>query len=203
VLDFVSLLGLSLLAALLTVTGIAHAGRPGRLIGLLQQHRLVPRPLVAPVAVAVPVAELALAAAAVVALVGGRPGPTAVALAGGLGAGLAFAAYLGRLMASGSDADCGCTPLEAPLTSASFAPAASLIVACGLGLAAGAVGGSGTVEGSAWSLLPVLWGPVLALLVVLAPATVPVAASHRSRGSRPVGPRPVGPRPVRFLAGRP
>lgn len=181
VFDFVVLLGLSHLGSLLVVTGVAHVGGLPRLVDLLGRHGIIAQPLVRVVAVAVPSVELTIAALAVLAIAVGGAGATAAALAGGFAVGLLFIAYLWRLMRTGSDVDCGCTPLEGPLTSASFAPAASLVVTCGLGLLALLVGGVEAMGLSPWPIVPIVWGPVLAMLVILIPATVPVAASHRSR----------------------
>lgn len=190
-LDFVVLLGLSHLLVLLSVTGAGHVLAPRRMSESITAHGIVPHPFVAVAATAVPAVELGIAALAAVALLTGRDILAGATLVGGFALGLMFLAYLGSLIRSGVHADCGCTPLQAPLTSASAAPSIALAASCGLGVAAMVLGGAadvgqvtgpnqhGQVAVTLWSLIPIAWGPVLALLVILVPATVPVAAGQR------------------------
>jgi len=173
-LAFVTLCGLAFVAALLAVTGGAHLLAPAAFGRTLRRHGLLPGALAAPAALALAVGELALAGAAALALAGRFPAPAVFAVA--LVLGLAFLVYLRSLARTGHTGSCGCTPLDAPLTPASFAPAAALAVTGALGLAATAVGGSLAPAADAWSALAAAWGLTLAALVLLLPASAPGTA---------------------------
>ena len=184
-LGFVTLCGLALVAALVAVTGGAHLLAPAAFGRLLRHHRLLPGALAAPAALAVTAGELALAGAAAAALAGGDRRLAAVAFAAALALGLGFSAYLRRLSRSGHTGSCGCTPLDSPLTPASFAPAAALAVTGALGLAAtSAVAGAVPPAGEGWGALAVAWGLLLAGLVLLLPASAPGRTAAAGEGAR-------------------
>lgn len=175
-LAFVTLCGLAFVAALLAVTGGAHLLAPVAFGRTLRRHGLLPGALAVPAALLVAVGELALAGAAVAALAGRFPAPVVFAVA--LVLGLGFLVYLRTLARTGHTGSCGCTPLDAPLTPASFAPAAALAVtgalgSCAVGLAATAAGGTLAPVTDGWSALAAAWGLTLAALVVLLPASAP------------------------------
>ena len=170
---FVERCGLVLVATLLATTGGFHLLHLRRVAGVLDDHGIVRRARPGVAAFVLTMSELAIAAIALVALTTGEWRIAAVASSTALAAGLGFVMYLHRLLQAGHSGSCGCTPLDAALTPASFAPAVALAAAGALGLSASLVGGSDPVSGAAWTALPVAWGLALTGLVVLLPATAP------------------------------
>jgi hypothetical protein len=167
---FTATCALAFVAALLLVSGGSHLAAPRRFARLLARQGVVPTAWTLPAATAVTAGELAIAGCALAALSGAAPGLAAVASAASLAIGGAFLFYLRHLMASGHTGSCGCTPVDAPWTPASFAPAAGLAVAGAAGLAAAL---APPPLPPALAALGAGWGLTLAGLVLLLPASAP------------------------------
>jgi len=168
------------IASLLLVTGAAHLGGLSKLARLVRQHRLIPDRASMPAALLVTAGELAVAAAAVVGIVADDWRVRLAASAGAVLASTCLLVYMRALVRSGHRGSCGCTPLDGPLTIASFAPAAGLGVAGLLGIAASTAGDLQPLPAPSWAALGVVWGATLACLVVVLPATVPRGAGPTS-----------------------
>jgi hypothetical protein len=169
------------LATTFLITGGAHVRRPRRLLQHLAEHHVLPRATHAPAAFGVVAAELAVALTTLTALAGlagHRRIVAFCALAAALG--VAFLAYLSRLRAVSPQAgNCGCSPLEAPLTPLTMLPAAMVVLVALVGLSAALGSGGGPSSGrAAVGLLLAGWGTVNAVLVILLPASVGTLAAE-------------------------
>jgi hypothetical protein len=187
VIAFAHVFALAYVAATLLTSGVGHLVAPRRFARVLHAHGLLPPRAASGVAAVVPVLELAAGALALTAILR-RDDPQVSVLAllahgAGAMAGVAFLLYVRRLLratdgvASPRVASCGCTPLDAPLTSMSAAPAAGLLTACAVGLVAtlvgsGAPGGDLSLPAAARAL-PLAWGVTLAALALGLPAVMP------------------------------
>lgn len=164
---FVTLLALGYIVVALLPSGVAHLARFGAFHAVVRAHHVVPTRAAASVALLVAVAETGLGGAAVVGAA--RGGAPAILFAAAAALGVGFAGYVRALLRRpDTGVGCGCTPLPAPLTSASVLPGGALAVVAMLALAASAAGPTGPA-----AVFGLLWGATLALLVAMVPASAP------------------------------
>lgn len=179
-LTFLSLLAPAFIAAMLLTTGIGHLRSFGDFTVLVRDHRVLPAGIARVAAGGVVAVELLVGAGAAAVVAGAAPPGAGAALTGLSGIiGLAFLAYVGRLLRRpGVAGGCGCSPMAAPLTRLSRVPAAALAAVAALSLLAAAIRpgddlpavASLPAHAVATAALPVLWGVTLAAVVLLVPA---------------------------------
>lgn len=178
--------GLAYVATTLLASAVSHAVQFGSFRELVRDHAIVASRR-APLTAALTMIGEATAGAAALVLLLRQPAAAATLLlftaTGAMGVGFLF--YIRRLLRRRhSGLGCGCTPLSSPLTPVSQLPSAALAVVSCTGLAGLLVaGGMGATLASGGSLavLAPLWGVTLAVLVMLAPASVPSTAPDRRR----------------------
>ncbi len=154
-------------AAVFLAGGAGHLLHPRRFAQALRRQRVLPSAVAAPLAVLVGAGEVALGAAALLALAGQLPerGPSVVPVVTAAAC-FVLAAYLGVLLRMRADAgSCGCTPWEAPLSAFSLVPAT---VTGGLSVLALAARCAEPVAGPA-GLLGALWGLTIGAAALAAP----------------------------------
>lgn len=170
-------LSFAFLSAMLLASGVGHALGFVRFRALIRGHGIVPVPWSGLVAGVVTASELGMGAAMAGVLLRPASTPSEAALAAGSAlAALAFQFYLRRLLRQPVRThSCGCSPLASPLTAASLAPSASLLLASAVGLGTALLQGATAFrmpsEGLV-RLLPAGWGATLAFLVLVLPAVV-------------------------------
>lgn len=179
-LTFLSLLAPAFIAAILLTTGIGHLRSFGDFAVLVRDHGVLPVGVARVAAGGVVAVELLVGAGAAALVAGAVPPGVGAALTGLSGViGLAFLAYVGRLLRRpGVAGGCGCSPMAAPLTRLSRVPAAALAAVAAFGLLAAALRpgdnmpavASLPAHAVAAAALPVLWGVALAAVVLLVPA---------------------------------
>ena len=172
--DFFSAFACGYVGATFLLSGGYHAIALGTFRKNLRRHRILPRSLQTAAAVSVTVFELALACAAV--LMSFRESgaiPRAAVFGLSAAAGLLFLLYLRSLLRKGAGGECGCLPLDSPLTPVSLFPAAAILGVSVLGAASTVAGGGSTVRDSALLFFPAAWAITLACLAPLFPATMP------------------------------
>ena len=186
-LSFVTPFALAYVATTLLAGAVGHAARLGSFHDLIREHAIIP-PRGAPLAALLTLlAEPVGGTAAIVLLL--RQSDAAATLllfaaTGGLGVG--FHLYIRRLLGQPhTTSGCGCTPLSSPLTPASLLPSAALVMVSAAGLATALVSDWTPVaapgSGGSLSLLAPLWGMTVAVLVMLAPASMPSAPIDSGR----------------------
>jgi hypothetical protein len=92
-----------LLAGVLATAAVSKLGAPGAFVGVVRNYRLLPEPLVEPLALALPIVELVLALGLLVPATRSEAATAAVALLLLFAAAMAINLWRGR-----SDIDCGC-----------------------------------------------------------------------------------------------
>jgi len=186
--QFVFVFSLAFLGLTLAATGLGHLLRFRQFSALIHMQRMIPGRASAASAALVTGIELALAT--VLAL--GVAGLLAfdglkywLVVCGGLGG--MFLYYVHRLMRAPVRAvSCGCSPIESPVSPASYYPAAALILCSCVSMTAG-LSLERWPAATATSLGPfALWMPtalaaVLAGLILLFPASVPGAERSAAR----------------------
>jgi hypothetical protein len=179
--------GLAYLATTLLASAVSHAVRFGSFRDLIRDHAILPSRGESPAALLTLLAEAAAGAAAIVLLLRQPDAAATLLLFAATGAlGVGFLIYIRRLLRQPhSTSGCGCTPLSSPLTQASQLPSAALVVVSAAGLAAALLSAwkpLAVVEGGgSLSALPPLWGVTVAVLVMLAPASMPSATIDSRR----------------------
>jgi hypothetical protein len=180
-LEFLQDFGAAFLATMLLPVGLVHALRFPAFRALVREHGIVGKRWSVWIAAAVTVTEVALGLLAAFAPLGWL-GETSVELVfvAVLVLGVLFATYVRRLLNRPWRAtSCGCSPFRTPLTPASRAPSAAMVVVALIGLGASAAGrGGGDPASMVDVALGVLWGMTLAGLVLLFPATVPATVGR-------------------------
>lgn len=172
--DFFSAFACGYVGATFLLSGGYHAIALGKFRKHLRRHQIVPRSLRAAVAVAVTVFELVMGCAAVMIGFQGSSTMTRTAVFGlSAAAGFLFLLYLRSLLRRGAGGDCGCLPLNSPLTPVSLFPAAAILGVSVLGAASTVAGSGSVVRDSVLLLFPAGWGITLACLAPLFPATMP------------------------------
>jgi hypothetical protein len=158
-------------ATVFLVSGSSHLLHPRRFARAVRGHRLLPGPVVAPLAVVLAAGEMTVGVAGALALAGRLPERWApVLLTGTACICLALGAYLCVLFVMRPQAEtCGCTPWSTPLSALSLVPA---VVTGSLAVLA-LVASSHNVSSFDSGLLGALWGLTVAALVLAAPAAVP------------------------------
>ncbi|WP_238362298.1 MauE/DoxX family redox-associated membrane protein [Actinopolymorpha pittospori] len=122
----------ALVAVVLLAGAVGHAAKPSVLAGALRAHDMFAPRLVAPLAVAVPLAELAPALLAAHALLTGRPGELRAAMSGAAVLLCGYAAYAFHVARTREEVPCGCSAGATPMTVwvAVRAAALAVLAAC-------------------------------------------------------------------------
>lgn len=176
--------GCAYLAATLLPSGVSHLFGFGSFRDLLRTHAIIPQRLATPVALTTLLAELVAGSAALILLPLHRAAAAMLLFGGTAVVGLGFLLYVRRLLGRpGRAVSCGCSPLAAPLTSASVLPGAMLAVVSVTALAVTVIGDRlpGVPTGEfvgALSWFPPLSGVTLAAVVMLVPASAPSPATE-------------------------
>lgn len=114
-LSFIGPVAALVAVAALTAGAVSHLLAPSVLPTALRAQGVLPDRLVPTAAVAVPVAELAIAGFAAQALLRGRPVEASIALALGAALFAGYAAYALWVRSKRNDAPCGCSRADVPM----------------------------------------------------------------------------------------
>jgi hypothetical protein len=184
---FATTFSLAYLAASLLTSGIGHLVRFARFRTLVREHGAVPARSASLASIAVVAFELAVGSSALGILLREDAGAFQGLLFGACAvAGVVFTGYVRWLLRHALPAaSCGCSPFAGPLTPASIAPAAGLLLVSVLGLATVGLGSPllppiAHRSVDVFLALPFLWGITLAGIILLFPASMPQPTAGRS-----------------------
>lgn len=177
--------GLAYLCATLLASGLSHALRFKEFHDTVSGHMVIHNRFAKRTCLAVCVFELAAGCLALTLLAIDWPRIIITLFTVCWAASAGFVWYIGQLLSNPTAVNpCGCSPLAAPLTRFSLVPAMAMLLVSLMGLASRTFAPlEPGLARAVVTALTLLTGAICAGIVILLPATVPVALE--STGSRP------------------